>query len=208
MHELEEQAIREENKSCHNFLSTCQAILLHAPQPLKENLWTSYHIFVRAITFITSICFIHQDTPGRGTAICNHFSQARTQVVPMARRWHPLPDPWGSMSMDETSSKVSQEGSSSPKRRETPNWFASLKPSCAEAFSSDSNPMKETRLCYFATHPCDWIHDNTNDLSDIFRKLAEGAGLLGESIHKIQLSWDGPEELKHANYALQSCPKG
>ena len=52
--------------------------------------------------------------------------------------------------------------------------------------------MKETRLCYFATHPCDWILDNTDDLSDIFRKLAEGAGLLGESIHKIQLSWDGP----------------
>ena len=46
MHELEEQAIREENKSHHNFLSTCQAILLHAPQPLKENLSTSYHILL------------------------------------------------------------------------------------------------------------------------------------------------------------------
>ena len=30
----------------------------------------------------------------------------------------------------------------------------------------------------------------------------------GESIHEIQLSWDGPEELKHTNYALQSLPKG
>ena len=110
--------------------------------------------------------------------------------------------------MDETSSKASQEGPSSSKRRETPNWFASLKPSCADAFSHDSNLVKEARLHYFATHPCDWIHDSTDDLSNIFRELAEGAGLLGESIHEIQLSWDGPEELKHTNYALQSLPKG
>ena len=46
MHELEEQAIREENKSCHDFLSACQAILLHALQPLKENLSTSYHVLL------------------------------------------------------------------------------------------------------------------------------------------------------------------
>ena len=46
MQELEEQAIREESKSCHDFLSTCQAILHHASQPLKENLITSYHILL------------------------------------------------------------------------------------------------------------------------------------------------------------------
>ena len=36
MHKLEEQAIREESKSHHDFLSACQAILCHAPQPFKE----------------------------------------------------------------------------------------------------------------------------------------------------------------------------
>ena len=46
MHELEEQALREANKSHHDFLSACQAILCHAPQPLKENLSTSYHILL------------------------------------------------------------------------------------------------------------------------------------------------------------------
>ena len=44
MQELEEQATREESKSHHDFLSACQAILHHAPQPHKENLTTSYHI--------------------------------------------------------------------------------------------------------------------------------------------------------------------
>ena len=43
MWELEEQAIREESKSHHDFLSTYQAVLHHAPQPLRENLATSYH---------------------------------------------------------------------------------------------------------------------------------------------------------------------
>ena len=110
--------------------------------------------------------------------------------------------------MDETSSKASQEGLSSSKRRETPDWFTSLKPSHTDAFSHDSDPVKEARSYYFATHPWDWIHGNTDNLSDIFRELAEGADLLGKSIHEIQLSWDGPEELKHANYSLQSSPKG
>ena len=36
----------------------------------------------------------------------------------------------------------------------------------------------------------------------------QSAGLLGEAIHKIQLSWTGPEELKQDTYALQSLPKG
>ena len=68
--------------------------------------------------------------------------------------------------------------------------------------------MKEARARYFTTHPWDWAHGNMDDLSDIFRELAQGAGLLGESIHEIQLSWNGPEELKHTNYVLQSLPKG
>ena len=202
MHKLEEEAIREESKSHHDFLSTCQTILLHAPQPLRENLSTSYYILLGQLpSSLQSAPFTRtpqvEEQPSATT-----FPRPEPQQSPQPKRWHPLPDPWGSTSMDETSSKASQEGPSSSKRRETPNWFASLKPGHAEAFSHYSDPLKETRLCYFATHPCDRIHDNTDDLSDIFRELAEGAGLLGESIHEIQLLWDGPEELKHAKYAL------
>ena len=46
MQELEEQAIREESKSHHDFLSACQAVLHHAPPSLKENLTTSYYILL------------------------------------------------------------------------------------------------------------------------------------------------------------------
>ena len=68
--------------------------------------------------------------------------------------------------------------------------------------------MKEAREHYFTTHPWDWACSNTDDLSDIFRELAQGTGLLGKFIHEIQVSWNGPEELKHAKYILRSLPKG
>ena len=43
MQELEEQALREERKSHHDFLSAYQAALHHTPQSLRDNLATSYH---------------------------------------------------------------------------------------------------------------------------------------------------------------------
>ena len=68
--------------------------------------------------------------------------------------------------------------------------------------------MKEARAHYFTTHSWDWIHGNTEDLSNIFKGLTQEAGLLGESIFKIQQSWKGPEHLRQANYIFQTQPKG
>ena len=101
-----------------------------------------------------------------------------------------------------------QEGPSSPKRQEAPTWFTSLKPSHEEAFLWDSSSVKEARSHFFSNNSYDWVHDGTSDLSDVFKELAKSAGLLGEAIYEIQLSWTRPEELKQANYALWSLPKG
>ena len=46
MRELEERALEVENKSCQDFLFVHQAILCHAPQSLKEDLNSSYHILL------------------------------------------------------------------------------------------------------------------------------------------------------------------
>ena len=127
---------------------------------------------------------------------------------PQPKRWHPSPEPWESMSIDETSPQAMQEGPTSSKRQEVPICFTSLKPSCAEAFSQDSDIIKEARFCFFSKHSCDWANDSTNDLSNVFKGLAESTSLLGEAIYEIQLSWTRPEELKQANYALLSLPKG
>ena len=112
------------------------------------------------------------------------------------------------MSMDKDFPTNSQEESSNSKKRRTTNWLTSMRSERVDAFSWDSDPVKEARACYFTTHFWDWIHGNTEDLSDIFKGLAQEAGLLGESIFKIQWSWKGPEHLRQANYVFQTKPKG
>ena len=115
----------------------------------------------------------------------------------------------GDTSIDESSPMASQEGLLSSKRGKNADWSSCLKPSHTDAFNWDSGPVKEARSCYFTTHPWDWVNSNTKDLSDIFRELAQGAGLLGESIHedKTVMGWTGGIET-HANYVLRSLPKG
>ena len=127
---------------------------------------------------------------------------------PQSKRHHSLTEAQGDMSINESSPMTSQEGLSNSKRGKTSGWSSCLKPSHADAFSWDSGPIKEARECYFTTHPWDWARGNTDDLSDIFRELAQGTGLLGEFIHEIQVSRNGLEVLKHANYILRSLPKG
>ena len=88
--------------------------------------------------------------------------------------------------MDEDFPITSQEEPLSSKKGKTADWLSSMKPSCADTFSWDSSPVKEARAHYFATHPWDWTYGNTDDLSNIFKELAQGANLLGESIYEIQ----------------------
>ena len=66
----------------------------------------------------------------------------------------------------------------------------------------------EARLLFFSKHSCNFNQDRNRDLSEVFKKLAEKAGLLGTSIYEIQASWTGPEEVRQANYTLWSLPKG
>ena len=112
------------------------------------------------------------------------------------------------MSMDEDFPILLQEESSNPKKGKTANWLTSMKSVCVDAFSWDSDSVKGARARYFTTHSWDWTHGNTEDLSDIFKELTQEAGLLGESIFKIQWSWKGPEHLKQANYIFQTQTKG
>ena len=66
----------------------------------------------------------------------------------------------------------------------------------------------EARLLFFSKHSCNFSQDGKCDLSEVFKKLAKKATLLGTGIYKIQACWTGPEELKQANYTLWSLPKG
>ena len=116
MQELEEQAIREESKGHHDFLSTCQAILCHALPSLKENLTTSYHILLGQSPLSSPSA-----PPARTSPVEEQPSAATSprpvpKQSPWPKRWHPLPELWGSMSIDETSPQATQEGPSSSNR--------------------------------------------------------------------------------------------
>ena len=160
------------------------------------------------ITLIISICSTCQDIPSGGTDIHGCLSRPVPKWSPWPKRQHPSLEPWESTSIDETSPQAMQEGPSSSKRQEAPIWHASLKPSHAEAFNRDSDIIKEARFHFFSKHSCNWANDGNNDLSNVFKGLAESTHLLGEAIYEIQLSWTRTEELKQANYALESLPKG
>ena len=110
--------------------------------------------------------------------------------------------------MGRTTLKATLGGPPSSKRQEIPPWFRTLKPSFVEAFSQDSDMVREARREFFLKHSYNFTTDSTHDLSGIFRQLAASANLLGTSIHEIQASWMGPNELKQAKYNLQSLPKG
>ena len=116
MQEPEEQAIREESKSHHNFLSACQVILHHAPQPLKENLATSYHVLLGQ-----SPPSPPSAPPARAPPVEEQPPTAASPTPvpkwsPQPKRWHPLPELQGSMSIDKTTPRAMQEGPSSSKR--------------------------------------------------------------------------------------------
>ena len=83
MQELEEQAIREESKSHHDFLSTCQANVHHAPTTPQGESGHLLPCHVGAVTSVTSICSTCQGTPGRRTA---HMA-ASPMLVP---KWSPM----------------------------------------------------------------------------------------------------------------------
>ena len=103
MQELEEQAIREESKSHHSFLSTCQAILLHALQSLKENLTTSYHIFLGRSPLSSLLAPPARTSPAEEQTSAATSSRPAPRWPPWPKGWHPLPEPWESMPIDKTS---------------------------------------------------------------------------------------------------------
>ena len=64
---------------------------------------------------------------------------------PRPKRWHPSPDPVESTPLGGTTPKVILGRPPSSKRQEVPPWYRALKLSCTEAFSQDSDLVREAR---------------------------------------------------------------
>ena len=205
---LEEQVIREEGRSQTDFLSTCQAALHVSPAELKGVLVASYHILLGQAP--TS----HPFTLSQGTSPAEQQSAPAAPPAPVPKqsprpkRKHPSPDPVDSTPLGGTTSKATLEGPPSSKQWDVPPWNKVLKQSCSEAFSQDTDLVKEARKEYFLKHSYNFTMEGTHNHSEVFKWMAKSAELLGTSIHEIQVVWTGPDELRQANYALRSLPKG
>ena len=208
MQELEMHALKVENKSHQHFLVAHQAVLHQAPPSLKENLHSSYSLLLGPSLSSHQPLTLTPAPQVEGQPLSTISLKPEPKRSPPPKRQHSPTDTQEDTSMDEDFPTNSQEESSNSKKGRTANWLTSMRSECADTFSNDSDLVKEARARYFTTHSWDWIHGNMEDLSDIFKGLAQEAGLLGESIFKIQWSWKGPEHLRQANYVFQTQSKG
>ena len=205
---LEEQVIQEECKNQVDFLSTCPAALNTSPIELRGTLVASYHILMG----LAPMSYPFTLSQGASSAEQLPASAAPPSLAPerfsRSKKWHSSPDPVDSTPLGRTTSKATAEGPPSSKQWEVQPRYKALKQSHSEVFSQDTSLVKEARKEYFKRHSYNFSMEGTHDLSEVFRHMAESAKLLGSSITKIQEVWKGPDELRQANYALRSLPKG
>ena len=80
----------------------------------------------------------------------------------------PSPEPMGDMPLGRATPEVAMRGPPHSKKRETPPWLKSLKPSHADTFLRDSDIVVEARLLFFSKHSCNFSQDGNRDLSEVF----------------------------------------
>ena len=162
MRDLEEQAMGEESRSHNNFLTACQVILYSSPPWLKSTLAASYHILFGQTPLLPPLISPQRTSPMEEQPITTVSPTPVPKQSPRPKRQHPLPDPMESMPIGGATPKATLGGPPSPKRWEIPHWVTTLKPNHAEAFSWDSNMVKEARREYFSKHSYDFTLDGTS----------------------------------------------
>ena len=127
---------------------------------------------------------------------------------PRPKRRYPSPDPVESMPLSGTTLKATLEDPPAPRGERSLPGSEHSSQAMLRCLACDSDLVREARREFFSKHSYNFTTDGTHDLSEIFKQMAVSTDLLGTSIHEIQASWTGPNELKQVNYALQSLPKG
>ena len=202
MQDLEEQVIWEKGRSQAYFLSACQVTLYTSPPELRSTLATSYHILLGQTPPSPPLTLPQRTSPVEEQPTSAAPPTPAPKQYPRPKRWHPSPGPVESMPLGGTTLKATQGRPPSSKRQGVPPWYRALKPSCTEAFSQDSDLEREARREFFSKHSSNFTAEGTCNLSEIFKQMAMSTDLLATSIHEIQASWPGPNELKQVNYAL------
>ena len=208
MWNLEERALKEESRSCHEVLSSCQTALYHSPQLFRGPLATSFHLLLGQAPPSPTLILPPRVPSAKEQPSTTAPPAPTPKQFPRPKRWLPSPELTGIMPLDRATLVAALGGPPNPKKWENHPWFKLLKPGHAEALLRDWDIVMEARSHFFSKHSHNFNQDSTHDLSEVFKKLATKAGLLGSNIYEIEASWTGLEELKQANYTLWSLPKG
>ena len=158
MQELEMHALKAENKSCQHFLVAHQVVLHQAPPSLKENLHSSYSLLLGPSLSSHQLLTLTPAPQVEGQLLSTISLKPEPERSPLPKRWHSSTDAQEDTSMDEDFPTNSQEELSNSKKGRTANWLISMRSKHVDAFSWDSDLMKEARAHYFTTHSWDWIH--------------------------------------------------
>ena len=93
MRELGERALEAENKSHQDFLFAHLAILCQAPQSLKENLHSTFHLLLGQSSFqpipFTKVLLAEGQLPATISP------KSEPKQSPQPKRWHSSTDVWG-----------------------------------------------------------------------------------------------------------------
>ena len=208
---LDKEAIEEESKGQHNFLSTCQATLRASPPKFHGMLVASYHVLLGHAPMSHLFSISQGASPSQQGSVPGASSPPAPTVPehsPRPKWQHHSPDPMDVLPLGKAMSKATPKGPPSLKQWEVMPLHKVLTRSHQEAFGQDSHLVRKTREEYFRNHCPNFNNENSHDLMDIFQHMIETAGLLGSAIYKIKEAWAGQDELQQANYALRTLPKG
>ena len=126
--ELEECALKVENKSCQDFLLAHQAVLHQAPQSLKEDLHSSYSLLLGPSSSSHRSIMPTPAPQAEGQPLSTISLKPEPKWSPPPKRQHSSMDAQGDMSMDEDFPITS----SNSKKGKTANWLTSMKSSHAQ----------------------------------------------------------------------------
>ena len=129
-----------------------------------------------------------------------HLPSRPPTAVPSPRaKWHQSPE-------QEAEGDCPKEPT--PQRwREEDRWVGHLGDSHCDAFCKDSELVQWIRQTYFRTYVLTLHKEDNYELTEVFRELAEMAGLLSTEVYPVHNQWVGRKELHSAYYAVRGSAK-
>ena len=194
MWNLEEEALKEEKCTHQSFLWACGAALQSCPNnALAKLMYPFPSVNGKSIPPRPIMATSPLTTRLRNpiTSPCHP-----TVMVPSPRAkqcWSP-----------EQEAEADHPGEPTPQRQgEEIPLERHLGDSHCEAFCKDSELVQQIRQTYFRTHALTFHKEDTYELMEVFKELAEMASLLGTEVYPFNDQWVGRKELHSAYHVVR-----